>query len=66
LLLFRGSTLRRLNEDHSMLPTLIDMARNAGRDIEHARRDWRRHQLRSALTGEPPALIVYRHHSSGR
>jgi serine/threonine protein phosphatase PrpC len=57
LLLFRDGTLRRLNEDHSMLPRLIEAAQAIGRDVEEAYRDRRRHQLRSALDGRKPELI---------
>ena len=57
LLLFRDGRLRRLNEDHSMLPRLIEAAQANGRDVEEAYRDRRRHQLRSALDGRKTELI---------
>jgi protein phosphatase len=57
LLLFREGRLRRLNEDHSMLPLLVEAAQANGLDVEEAYRDRRRHQLRSALDGRKPELI---------
>lgn len=57
LLLFRDGVLGRLNEDHSMLPRLIEIAEATGRGREEAYQDRRRHHLRSALTGTRPSLI---------
>ena len=57
LLLFRDRALCRLNEDHSMLPRLIELAQASGRDTREAYRDRRRHRLRSALNGSRPELI---------
>lgn len=61
LLVFRDGTLGRLNEDHSMLPRLIEAAQASGRGVEEAYRDRRRHQLRSALNGSRPELIDRAH-----
>lgn len=57
LLLFRGSQLQRLNEDHSMLPHLIQSAEARGQNREVALMDPRRHRLRSALTGRSPEIV---------
>lgn len=57
LLLFRGSELERLNDDHSMLPVLIESAEAKGQNRTVALSDPRRHRLRSALTGETPRLV---------
>lgn len=57
LLLFRGSELEQLNEDHSMLPVLIESAEAKGQARSVAYRDPRRHRLRSALIGIAPKLV---------
>lgn len=57
LLLFRRGEIALLNEDHSLAPELDRLA-DAGRIThEQARRDPRRHMLRSAVTGEELDII---------
>ena len=57
LLLFRDSELEQLNDDHSMLPVLIESAEAKGQTRAVAYRDPRRHRLRSALIGTTPRLV---------
>lgn len=57
LLLYRDSQLVRLNEDHSMLPILMQAARAQGQSSSVALSDPRRSRLRSALTGRPLRLV---------
>lgn len=57
LLLLRGSKLERLNDDHSMLPVLLESVEAMGQKRTKALSDPRRHQLRSALTGNTPKLV---------
>lgn len=57
LLLFRRGEIALLNEDHSLAPELDRMAAAGYMSAEDARRDPRRHMLRSAVTGEPIDLI---------
>lgn len=57
LLLFRRGQLAVLNEDHSLAPELDRLA-DAGRIThEDARKDPRRHMLRSAVTGDEIELV---------
>lgn len=57
LLLFRRGEIALLNEDHSLAPELDRLAA-AGRITEdEARRDPRRHMLRSAVTGDEIDLV---------
>ena len=53
----RGDVLERLNADHSMRPVLEDLVRFGRMTEEEFRRDGSVNQLRSALMGEPPALV---------
>lgn len=57
LYLFRQGTLRVLNEDHSLAPELNRLVSLGRLTEEEARRDPRRHMLRSAVTGEEIDLI---------
>ena len=61
LLLFRDSQLQRLNQDHSMLPLLIQSAEARGQNGDVALSDPRRHRLRSALTGKSPEIVDSSH-----
>ena len=56
-LLYRQGELHRLNQDHSMLPLLLEEARTTGLSDDHAFRNPRRHQLRSSLAGQELSLI---------
>ncbi len=57
LLLYRRGEIALLNEDHSLAPELDRLAAAGKISIEEARRDPRRHMLRSAVTGEPIDLV---------
>ena len=57
--LFAGGELLRLNADHSMAPLLEERVRAGEMTADAARRDRRRHMLRSAVTGQPPELTDY-------
>lgn len=57
LLLYRRGEIARLNEDHSLAPELDRMAAAGQITAEEARRDPRRHMLRSAVTGEDIDLV---------
>ena len=57
LWLFRTGRLRRLNEDHSMRPLLLDLVELGRMTEEEALRDPRLHQLRSAIAGEDMPLV---------
>lgn len=57
LILFRNGELAPLNEDHSLAPDLDRAAAQGIITVEEARRDPRRHMLRSAVTGEEIELI---------
>jgi serine/threonine protein phosphatase PrpC len=57
LWVFRDGELLRLNADHSMAPVLKAQVESGELSAADARRDPRRNQLRSALTGEEIALI---------
>lgn len=57
LMLFRRGEIALLNEDHSLAPELDRMAEAGHISIEEARRDPRRHMLRSAVTGDEIDLV---------
>ncbi|MDX2308864.1 MAG: protein phosphatase 2C domain-containing protein [Hyphomicrobium sp.] len=57
LLLVRRGQLALLNEDHSLAPELDRLAELGRMTHEDARRDPRRHMLRSAVTGEEIELV---------
>ena len=57
LWVFRNGTLKRLNEDHSMRPLLLDLVELGRMTEEEARNDPRVHQLRSAIMGEDIPLL---------
>lgn len=57
LLLFRRGEVATLNEDHSLAPELDRLAASGQMSEEQARRDPRRHMLRSAVTGDDLDLI---------
>lgn len=55
--LFRGGELVQLNEDHSLAPVIDRLVAQGKMTAEEARRDPRRHYLRSAVTGEDLELV---------
>jgi PPM family protein phosphatase len=57
LLLFRRGEIALLNEDHSLAPELDRLAASGEITEEDAKRDPRRHMLRSAVTGDEIDLI---------
>lgn len=57
LLLYRRGEIAVLNEDHSLAPELDRMAAAGHISEEQARRDPRRHMLRSAVTGDDLDLV---------
>ena len=57
LLLYRRGEIALLNEDHSLAPELDRMAAAGKITADEARRDPRRHMLRSAVTGEDIDLV---------
>ena len=57
LWLFRDGCLQRLNADHSMLPLLDEMVRNGELSSAAAKKDMRRHMLRSAVAGKVLELV---------
>lgn len=57
LLLFRDFKLEQLNDDHSMLPVLVESLEAKGQSRTLAKSDPRRHRLRSALIGSVPKLV---------
>jgi protein phosphatase len=57
LLLYRRGEIALLNEDHSLAPELDRLAAAGRISEDEARRDPRRHMLRSAVTGEDIELI---------
>lgn len=57
LMLYRRGEIALLNEDHSLAPELDRMAEAGHISFEEARRDPRRHMLRSAVTGEEIDLV---------
>ena len=61
LLLYRRGEVATLNEDHSLAPELDRLAAAGQMTEEQARRDPRRHMLRSAVTGEDLDLVDLSH-----
>lgn len=57
LMLYRRGEIALLNEDHSLAPELDRLAAAGAISEDEARRDPRRHMLRSAVTGEEIDLI---------
>jgi serine/threonine protein phosphatase PrpC len=57
LFLFRRGEVAVLNEDHSLAPELDRMVAEGKLTADEARRDPRRHMLRSAVTGEEIDLL---------
>ncbi len=57
LLLYRRGEIALLNEDHSLAPELDRLADAGAISQDEARRDPRRHMLRSAVTGEEIDMI---------
>jgi len=57
LLLVRRGEIAHLNEDHSLAPELDRLAAIGQMTEEEARRDPRRHMLRSAVTGDELDLV---------
>jgi PPM family protein phosphatase len=57
LYFFRRGEVAVLNEDHSLAPELDRMVAAGKMTAEEARRDTRRHMLRSAITGDEIDLI---------
>jgi protein phosphatase len=57
LMLYRRGEIALLNEDHSLAPELDRMAEAGHISVEEARRDPRRHMLRSAVTGDDIDLV---------
>lgn len=57
LLLVRRGEVAHLNEDHSLAPELDRLAATGRITVEEARRDPRRHMLRSAVTGDELDLV---------
>lgn len=57
LLLYRRGEIAILNEDHSLAPELDRMAASGKITAEAARKDPRRHMLRSAVTGDDIDLV---------
>jgi protein phosphatase len=57
LFFFRQGELATLNEDHSLAPELDRLAASGAITQEAARKDPRRHMLRSAVTGDELELI---------
>ncbi len=62
LLLYRRGEIALLNEDHSLAPELDQLAAAGVMTEEDARRDPRRHMLRSAVTGEELDLVDLSRH----
>src|SRR5208282_2253339 len=56
-LIRRGHGVRRLNEDHSMMPVLKQMVQRGEMSAAEAGQHPHRNALRSALTGEPVPLV---------
>ena len=59
LLLYRRGEIALLNEDHSLAPELDRMVAEGEISAEAARRDPRRHMLRSAVTGDDIDLVDF-------
>ncbi len=57
LMLYRRGEIALLNEDHSLAPELDRLAKAGRISEEDARRDPRRHMLRSAVTGDEIDLV---------
>lgn len=57
LMLYRNGEIALLNEDHSLAPELDRLVSEGVLTEEEARRDPRRHMLRSAVTGEEIDLV---------
>ena len=57
LFLWRGGEIAMLNEDHSLAPDLDRLAAAGKISVTQAKRDPRRHMLRSAVTGEEIDLV---------
>jgi protein phosphatase len=57
LILYRRGEIALLNEDHSLAPELDRLAAAGRISEEEARRDPRRHMLRSAVTGDEIDLV---------
>jgi len=57
LLLYRRGEIALLNEDHSLAPELDRLVESGAISEDEARRDPRRHMLRSAVTGEDIDLV---------
>lgn len=57
MMLWRRGEIALLNEDHSLAPDIDRLAAAGKLSAEQARRDPRRHMLRSAITGEDIDLI---------
>lgn len=57
LMLYRNGEIALLNEDHSLAPELDRLAAEGFLSEEEARRDPRRHMLRSAVTGDEIDLV---------
>ncbi len=59
LLLYRRGEIALLNEDHSLAPELDRLVAEGEISAEAARRDPRRHMLRSAVTGDELDLVDF-------
>ena len=59
LLLYRRGEIALLNEDHSLAPELDRLAADGKMSPEDAKRDPRRHMLRSAVTGDELDLVDF-------
>ncbi|WP_083567444.1 protein phosphatase 2C domain-containing protein [Hyphomicrobium sp. CS1GBMeth3] len=57
LLLYRRGEIAMLNEDHSLAPELDRLAATGAITADDAKRDPRRHMLRSAVTGDDIDLV---------
>ena len=57
LMLFRRGEIALLNEDHSLAPELDRLAEIGSITEDEAKRDPRRHMLRSAITGDEIELV---------
>jgi len=57
LMLFRSGEIALLNEDHSLAPELDRLAAAGSITEDEAKRDPRRHMLRSAITGDEIELV---------
>jgi PPM family protein phosphatase len=59
LFLYRGGEIAILNDDHSLAPELDRMVEQGQMTSDAARRDPRRHMLRSAVTGDDLDLVDF-------